>query len=143
MQTIQFDSGIREYRINENGILRMNPADPNLYDRFLKAMQRISDLEKELAPNGENENGAGVVEQMRLADTKLKEILNWIFGPPNNFEEILGGVNLLAVARNGQRVIMNLFSALEPILLEGAQTYAEHQVQNAVAKAKQRREGKV
>jgi len=141
MQTIHFDSGIREYRINENGILRMNPADPNLYDRFLRAVQRITDLEKEFAQNGED--GEDAIGKMRRADTKLKEILNWIFGPPNSFEEILGGVNLLAVARNGQRVITNLFSALEPILLEGAQAYAQHQVQSAVAKAKQRREGQV
>lgn len=135
MQLIQFDSGIREYRINEKGVLRMNPTDPNLYDRFLKAAERITDLEKELT-----QDNADTVELMCRADARLKEILNWVFGCSNHFEEILGGVNLLAIARNGQRVIMNLLAALEPILLEGAQSYAEHQVQEAVTKAKQRRE---
>ena len=30
MEKIQFDSGMKEYRINGKGVLRFNPADPNL-----------------------------------------------------------------------------------------------------------------
>ena len=30
MEEIQLDTGMRQYRINEGGVLYMNPADPGL-----------------------------------------------------------------------------------------------------------------
>ena len=36
----------------------------------------------------------------------------------------VGGVNLLAMASNGQRVIGNLLDALQPVLLDGARQCA-------------------
>ena len=41
MEKIQFDSGVRSYRINGGGILRFNPGDPNLYSRFLEAGEKL------------------------------------------------------------------------------------------------------
>ena len=45
-------------------------------------------------------------------------------------------MNLLAVADNGERVITNLFTALEPVLVEGAKRCAGE----LAAKAKSERE---
>ena len=73
---------------------------------------------------------------MTQADEKMKNILGWVFGESNDFHKLLGGVNLLAVADNGERVITNLFTALEPVLVEGAKRCAGE----LAAKAKAERE---
>lgn len=124
MEKIQFDSGIRSYRINGAGILRFNPGDPNLYTRFLEAVEKLKAVEAELAEQVQNTQGADIVKLMTCADEKMKGILNWVFGADNDFHKLLNGVNLLAVAENGERVVTNLFEALEPVLVEGARRCA-------------------
>ena len=143
MKNIQFDSGIKEYRINGTGVLRFNPADPNVYARFLEAAEKIQALEAELvssasAREGQTE-GAQILKLMADTDKRMKEVLGWVFGEGNDFEQILGGVNLLAVAGNGERVVTNLFYALQPVLTAGAEACAREKSAQAVKKAKQRR----
>ena len=71
----------------------------------------------------------------------MKEVLNWVFGNGNDFNKILGGINLLAVAGNGERVVTNLFAALQPILVAGAEACAKEKTASAGEKAKKRRSG--
>ena len=124
MEKIQFDAGQRSYRINGNGILRFNPGDPNLYARFMEAVEKLQAVETELMQQGESAQGENIVKLMGSADEKMKSILNWVFGGDNDFHKLLGGVNLLAVADNGERVVTNLFAALEPVLVAGAKRCA-------------------
>lgn len=142
MEKIQFDSGIKQYKINGNGVLQFNPADPNVYARFMEAAQKIKQLETQLrakASTAQEEGGAQIVQLMADADKQMKDILSWVFGAGNDMNEILGGVNLLAMASNGERVVTNLFAALQPILMEGAQSCAKETTRAAVEKAKARR----
>ena len=143
MEKIQFDSGVKQYRINGNGVLQFNPSDPNVYARFLEAAEKIRALEQQLQDKAKaaqtEDTGTQVVKLMAEADKQMKDILNWVFGEGNDMDTILGGVNLLAVAANGQRVVTNLFEALQPILVAGAQSCAKEQTEAAVAKAKARR----
>ncbi len=143
MEKIQFDSGVKEFKINGSGVLRFNPGDPNVYARFLEAAEKIQGVENSLTEQAkampEQDAGAAAVQLMAQADKQMKEILGWVFGPSNDFDKILGGVNLLAVAGNGERVVTNLFTALQPILVEGAQRCAQEKTQAAVAKANARR----
>lgn len=134
MDKIQFDSGVRAYRINGGGILRFNPGDPNLYARFLEAVEKLRAVEQELTRQAEDVQGADIVMLMTKADEKMKGILNWVFGGENDFQQLLNGVNLLAVADNGERVVTNLFGALEPVLVEGAKRCADEQAAKARAK---------
>ena len=143
MEKIVFDSGLKEYRINGGGMLRFNPGDPNVYARFLEAAEKIQTLEKELnqrakALEGQS-SGAAALKLMADADKQMKEVLGWVFGAGNDFEKILCGVNLLAVASNGERVVTNLFAALQPILVAGAQLCAGEKTAQAVEKANARR----
>ena len=147
MEQLIFDSGVKEYRINDGGALRFNPSDPNLYTRFMGAMEAIKGVQSDLAAKAETlapgadpqDRGAAVLSLMWEADRRIKEILTEVFGSGNDFDAILGGVNLLAVASNGQRVIVNLLNALQPVLVEGAERYAQQQVDAAVEQAKARR----
>ena len=143
MQKLNVDLGIQEYEICGR-ILRINPTDPNLYDRFVKASQEILELEEDLAektgslPAGE-ENGAEVVRLMREADIKTKSLLSRTFGLDNDFEEILQGVNLMAVGDNGERIVTNLLNALIPIVEKGVKTFRDSKVDAALSKAKANR----
>lgn len=138
MEKIQFDSGIREYRLNGAGVLRFNPGDPNLYARFMEAVEEIKDMEKKLSAQA-GDDGMTVLKLLQDADRQMKQSLSRVFGEGNDFDKILGGVNLLAIGANGQRVITNLFAALQPILLQGAEACAREQTQAAVSRAKARR----
>ncbi len=142
MERITFDSGMESYRINGAGVLRFNPSDPNVYARFLEAADKLQAVENALTeeakaiPQGD---GAGVVRLLNKADKEMKQILSWVFGQENDFDKILGGVNLLAVAQNGKRVVANLLDALQPVLVAGAERCAAEKVAKAVSKAKARR----
>lgn len=143
MQQIKFDSGMKKYRINGNGVLEFNPADPNVFARFLEAADKIREIEKELTQKASQITSENAPEEtLRLmveADGKMKTLLGEIFGSHNDFHVILRGVNLLAVAENGERVVTNLFSALEPVLEEGAKICTGQAKQQAVEKARARR----
>lgn len=141
MEKIVFDSGVREYRLGSAGVLKFNPGDPNLYARFMEAGDKLRGLEKELVgkAQGMEPGGEAAVALMTEADKKMKQVLDWVFGQENDFDKILGGVNLLAVAGNGQRVVTNLLEALQPILVEGAERCVQDKTQAAVEKAKARR----
>ena len=75
MEKIQFDSGVRSYRINGGGILRFNPSDPNLYSRFLEAVEKLQEAEKELTRQAETAQAQDIVKLMTQADEKMKNIL--------------------------------------------------------------------
>lgn len=143
MEKISFDSGIKEYRINSGGVLRFNPGDPNLYVRFLEAAEKIQAVEDGLTQQAklleETDSGTQAVKLMAQVDKQMKEILGEVFGAGNDFDKILGGVNLLAIAGNGERVVTNLFAALQPILVAGAERCAKQTSDDAVQKAKARR----
>jgi hypothetical protein len=139
MQKIKFDSGVQEFEINGKGVLRFNPSDPNVYRRFFEARDHIAQYAKEYE---ENAVKAQVAEQapdtdnairtaaeiafreMAAIDKKVKAELTYVFGEGNDFEEILGGVSLLAVTKNGEYVITNLFTAFLPIIEQGAKDQA-------------------
>ena len=144
MEQLIFDTGVKEYQINDNGVLRFNPSDPNVYARFMDAMEKIQSVEDSLVAKAkeieksenQEQNGAAVLRLMAEADRETKKILAEVFGECNDFDVILGGVNLLAVASNGERVITNFLAAIQPIMVAGAEKCAKQQADAAVAEAK-------
>ncbi len=149
MEKLIFDNGMQEYQINDNGVLRFNPSDPNVYARFLEAMDKIRSVEDKLVSKAkemektesQERNGAAVLKIMAEADRETKKILTEVFGEGNDFDKLLGGVNLLAVAGNGERVITNFLVAIQPIMIAGAEKYAKQQADKAVAEAKRKVQG--
>ena len=142
MGILKLDLGIKEYRLTENGVLRFNPSDPNVYARFLDAEKDIRAVEQEAADKAEAETdntGGTAIRIMAEADGKMKDILNRIFGHGNNFHTILEGVNVLAVGTNGIRIISNLLDALTPIMEQGAKDFADGKISEAKLNREQRR----
>lgn len=138
---ITFDTGVKEFEINNNGVLRFNPGDPNVYARFFDAAEQIQSIEEELEAkgkslDGDEASGEKAIRFIQEADKKVKELLGQVFGHGNDFDKLLGGVNILAVAGNGERVVTNLMHALLPIVEQGAKRCFEQKVETAVGKAK-------
>lgn len=148
-QKLNIDTGVKEYDINGNGLLRFNPSDPNVYERFVRAVDEVQTLEDEYAAAAEKESvtvdamdehgfsvtGKQALEITTEIDRKTKKILSEVFGEQNDFDQLLSGVNLMAVATNGERVITNLFAALEPIIAKGAKAHLDNKADTAVKKA--------
>lgn len=125
MKKITFDSGLRKYELG-SGILSFNPLDPNLYERFVEATDQLRNLESDMLERAKDAeiNGIDALAILKDVDSKAKNILNNVFGGDNDFDRMLAGVNLMAVATNGERVITNLLDALTPILEQGARDCA-------------------
>ena len=120
MQQLTIDTGVEEFCINGRGVLRFNPADPNLYHRFFDAGRELEALDKELERRAAElpEGPAGAEAGLALLaeyDARIKALLGGVFGPENDFDAVLGGVNLAGAAANGKRVVQNLLEALTPI----------------------------
>lgn len=147
MQELLFDTGLQEFKM-PGGILRFNPKDPNLYQRFFDSAAEVSALEDKLVAdadalqkNGQDEKGMAEKFLVLLADAdrQVKEILGRVFGAGNDFDALLNGVNVMAVANNGERVVTNLFAALQPLLAEGADACAEALAESARKEAQAER----
>ena len=65
----------------------------------IEGTKSIKALEQELTEMAETE-GTAVVQLLQTADGKMKKTLSWVFGEGNDFDKLLCGVNLLAVAGN-------------------------------------------
>lgn len=145
MEILNLDIGVREYRLTQNGVLRFNPSDPNVYSRFLDAESAIRKVEQEMAEkaqtaeDGTQNAGELAIRIMHEADAKIKTILNGIYGHGNDFHAILDGVNLMAVGNNGRRIIDNLLDVLTPIMEQGAKDFANVEISNAKLNRTQRR----
>ena len=146
MKNLFLDSGIEEFRLTQNGdVLRFNPSDPNVYARFMELTPKIKAVEMEMAekakaidPKSEG-SGESALMVMRETDKRMKEILNEVFGHGNDFERILEGINLMAVASNKKRIISNLLDSLAPIMEEGARNCVDSEIDAAKLNREQRR----
>ena len=152
MEKLNIDLGIKSYQFVEGGaLLVFNPSDPNVYARYMNAMDEIKAVEQEMAAKAnaivaENDSveaqaeaGAKSLQIMEETDRRIKTILNGIFGGENNFDSILMGVNLMAVTEGGDRVINSLLEALAPIMENGAKACVETEIKEAKLNREQRR----
>ena len=126
MQNLHVDTGVEAFSVNGRGVLRFNPADPNLYHRFFAAGKTLEQYDNELTAaleklaGDEHTRAEAGLALLQTYDAKIKALLTDIFGAENDFDAILDGVNLAGVGANGKRVVQNLLEALTPILREGA-----------------------
>lgn len=147
------DDGIIELEINGKGVLRFNPSDFNLYQRFCKFAQGLPEIEKQYRSAVETDTSddpaaaaKAKLDRLGEIDAELKSGLSAVFGAENDFDALLGGVSLLACGSDGRFVITNLMEALMPYLKTGARKHMSDAAEMAVAEAKknraQRRGGK-
>lgn len=146
MEKLNISVGIKRYQLVEGGaLLSFNPGDPNVYARYMEMVPKIKSIQKEMTEKANSvdvdadDAGEKTLQIMRETDTRMKVILNQVFGSENDFDKILLGVNLMAVTEGGRRVIDNVLEALMPIMNEGAKACVETEVQAAKLNRQQRR----
>lgn len=146
MEKLNISVGIKKYQLVDGGaLLSFNPSDPNVYARYMELIPKIKSVEKEMAAEAKTvdtnavDAGEQTLKIMRETDRRMKGILNEIFGKENNFDEILMGVNLMAVTEGGNRVINNVLDALTPIMNDGAKSCVETEIRSAKLNREQRR----
>ena len=105
MEQLTIDTGLREYAVNGGpehggGVLRFNPSDPNVYSRFCTLQNQLQELEQQV--QAQSPTGTDAIQLLAQADQRAKGLLAEVFGPGNDFDAMLGGTNLLAVAGNGE-----------------------------------------
>lgn len=101
MEQLTIDTGLREYAVNGGpehggGVLRFNPSDPNVYSRFCTLQNQLQELEQQV--QAQSPTGTDAIQLLAQADQRAKGLLAEVFGPGNDFDAMLGGTNLLAVA---------------------------------------------
>ena len=137
MEKITFDTGVKTYQINENGMLRFNPSDPNVYKRFKDLGAKIEKLQAEYNERSkEITDGGEAIDLLAEYDHRMKEELSIAFGQDNDFDQIFDGANIMAIAGNGELIITNFLNAITPIVEEGVKKYAKMEAQKAVQEAK-------
>lgn len=145
MEILNLDIGLKEYQL-PGGVLRFNPSDPNVYARFVESADKIRDVEQEqaakakiLADKSPENVGEESLRILKETDKRMKAILNDVFGSGNDFNELLSGVNLMAVNTSGERVITALLESLKPIMEAGAKDCVNKEVGAAKLNREQRR----
>lgn len=148
-QKLFVDDGFIRFEINDNGVLKFNPSDFNVYERFYALIKELPEIEKKYVADVEATATIGEMTDTDLVgrelirareiDKAVKNKLSAVFGVGNDFDQLLGGVNVFAVARNGERVITNLLNALYPYVEDGIKKLTDSEVVAAKLNREQRR----
>lgn len=152
MTKLTFDDGRVRLDINGNGTLVFNPSDFNVYERFYALLKELPELEKQYASEVETPDEstqdvqAAAVELVGRELIRAKEIdglikskLSYAFGVENDFDKLLGGVNLMAFGNNDERIITNFMNAILPYVENGLAKHTGNVVETARANREQRR----
>lgn len=138
MEQLTIDTGLREYAVNGGpehggGVLRFNPSDPNVYSRFCTLQNQLQELEQQV--QAQSPTGTDAIQLLAQADQRAKGLLAEVFGPGNDFDAMLGGTNLLAVAGTGQPGHHQSVCGIAAILEAGARQCADAKATLAVQQA--------
>ena len=143
MEKLAFNTGIKEMDCGFGVPLRVNFADPNFYERFGHMTQRITDIEKQMAERSKTKNitdGNDVLRILRETDLEVKSIMNETFGLGNDFDKIMGGMNIMAVCEDtGERIVTGFLNAITPLVHNGFEAFAHGKVEEAKMNREQRR----
>lgn len=108
MAVINFDSGVKEYTINDKFTVRFNPTDSNFAETLVKVFDEL-DRHQEEYNDGTNEGGRAVFDRNRAIDAKMRKQLDSVFGD-GACEVLFGSMNVYALA-DGLPVWANLMLA--------------------------------
>lgn len=126
MQNLIIDDGLKEFTINNDPgkVIRFNPADINLLDRFDKAYKSIEEEQKKLEedielevdgkPVEEQEDYEQALEVIRRLNQFIKDQIDYIFDSEVS-DVIFGNQSPMSTVK-GRPFFERIFDAIEPIL---------------------------
>lgn len=117
MQSINFADGYKTYVINndESRVIRINTADPNLQEKFKKALNALNDYANKISML-KNLTDEMLPETLAELDRLIKEQLDYALGVGTS-AVVFGDVSCLTVANdNGETVFETFMEALMPFI---------------------------
>lgn len=98
MAKLQFDTGVREYEINDSCTVRFNPCDPVFTERLFRVFDKLGRMQED----GEKENvgtddGEKLFDLIRERDKEMRADIDSIFGEPV-CDRIFAGIGVYALA---------------------------------------------
>lgn len=109
MANINFDSGVKEYTINEKITLRFNPTDSNFAEMLYNTFDEL-DKKQEAYKNEKIEDGRKAFKRNRERDREMRVALDGVLGD-GACEALFGSMNVYALA-DGLPVWANLLMAI-------------------------------
>mgnify|MGYP006992064935 CR=1 FL=1 len=112
MQSINFDTGYKTYTINgdENNVIRVNLADPNLRKRMETALRDIDDFKNSI------KSDTTLPEVYEKFDDLVKSKIDFAFGEGTS-KAVFGNLNCLTpVNDKGECVFETFFAAILPVI---------------------------
>ena len=112
MHSINFDTGYKTYTINgdENNVIRLNLADPNLIKRIETAMSDIEKFKNSIT------NETTLPEVYEKFDKLVKDKIDFAFGEGTS-KAVFGDLNCLTVANDkGECVFETFLAAIMPVI---------------------------
>lgn len=112
MQSINFDTGYKTYTINgdENNVIRVNLADPNLRKRMETALRDIDDFKNSI------KSDTTLPEVYEKLDDLVKSKIDFAFGEGTS-RAVFGNLNCLTpVNDKGECVFETFFAAILPVI---------------------------
>ena len=115
MNTLSFETGLQEFRLNEKCTVRFNPTDTNfiarIYDAFDALDKKQDDYRRRL---DETEDPAELISMMKERDVEMREIIDKVFDSPI-CEPLFGSVSVFSMA-GGSPIWANLFFAIIDVI---------------------------
>lgn len=158
MERLIINTGVKSYQVNDNGaILRFSPSDSGMYARFLRLMDLVEDVSKDLEEkykkakfedgsdvNIDDEGTKAFAITFEEADKKIKAELTKVFGEKlnNDFDAIFDGVNAFSVTDTGESVVTNFLNAVQPLIEASVNDHVKSKAKSqaaAISKARAKR----
>lgn len=123
MQSINFDTGYKTYTINgdENNVIRVNLADPNLYNRMNEILSFFETFENEF------KDDTTAFDAQKKIDEAIKDKIDYAFGNGTS-KAVFGDVSCLTPANNeGECIFETFMKAIAPVIQSDMEEAAENQ----------------
>ena len=115
VNNLVFDDGYKEFNINNdpNRVIRFNPSDVAIVERFKKSQRALDELVKEF---GENEP-EDMTEALERLDNAIKKEIDAIFNQP--VSDIVFGNQSPMSPVSGIPLFERFFDAVLPVIMDG------------------------
>lgn len=131
---LSFDDGLTSFTINgdKNRVIRFNPGDPNLLQRYYQAIKNIDTVKAKigddiiLTPTGEAEetDDAGMVAAaLKEVDNVIRENLNFMLDA-DVYDTIFGNQSPLCIVGKGEYLFEAVLNCIGPIIKDAVSAAA-------------------
>jgi len=126
MRNLSLNDGFESFTINndKDRVIRFNPADPNLLQRYHQAMSDIDEAKDKidedvlLGPDGkpvkEDTTGA-VAAALREADDIIRKSLNYMLNA-DVYDTVFGGQSPFCIVGNGEYLFEAFLNCIGPVI---------------------------